>query len=72
MVQLLIDRGANVNHADMDGCTPISEAAENGYKDTVELLIDRGADINRANIIGWTPLFVASMVSFFLFLKIFI
>ena len=43
VVQLLFDRGAELNHADIKGLTPLHCAASNGKIDTARLLMDLGA-----------------------------
>ena len=46
----VVDKGADVNSADIYGQTPVLYAAEgNG---TVALLVDKGADVNVANLVG--------------------
>ncbi|KAA0170630.1 hypothetical protein FNF28_01392 [Cafeteria roenbergensis] len=44
-VELLLDRGADLEATDDDGSTALVFAASGGHKDTVELLLDRGADL---------------------------
>jgi ankyrin repeat protein len=44
-VTLLLDRGANINQADMYGYTALMYAAAAGHEETVRLLLDRGAQI---------------------------
>ena len=46
IIRLLLDAGASVNAADLDGWTPLHFASENGQEETVNLLLDRGADID--------------------------
>src|SRR3990167_7123626 len=60
IVEMLIDKGANINHAKNNGVTPLFIAAENGHKDIVKMLIDNGADINQAKN-GATPLYIAAL-----------
>ncbi|KAM6524458.1 hypothetical protein FSOLCH5_005060 [Fusarium solani] len=50
MVELLLSRGADANAADLDGCTPLMEAALWGRLENVELLLKHGADKNRTRI----------------------
>jgi ankyrin repeat protein/mono/diheme cytochrome c family protein len=45
-VGLLLDRGAEVNAANVFGATPLMAAAAAEDPDTVRLLLDRGADVN--------------------------
>ena len=42
-VELLLDRGANIEAKDIDGHTPLLLAAKWGKTETVELLLNRGA-----------------------------
>ena len=43
-VQLLLEKGADINKVDNDGATPLISAAMSGHKDVVELLLAAGAD----------------------------
>jgi ankyrin repeat protein len=45
-VQLLLDRGANIDRKLTRGQTALIDAAFNGHTDTVKLLIAKGADLN--------------------------
>ena len=45
-VQVLLDKGANVNAKDNEGFTPLHQAAEWGHIEIVELLIASGAYVN--------------------------
>src|SRR5207249_4650308 len=47
--RLLIDAGADVNHADPDGISPIVLAIINGHYDVAALLIDHDANVNIAD-----------------------
>ncbi|MCY3975096.1 MAG: ankyrin repeat domain-containing protein [Simkaniaceae bacterium] len=48
----LLDRGADVNHVDLDGATPLFLASrcagKQGFSEMVRMLIERGADCNQA------------------------
>ena len=59
-VKQSIERGADVNSKDNDGCTPLHWSSENGYLDIVKYLIDHGADVNRKDNVGWAPLHLSS------------
>jgi hypothetical protein len=56
LTQFLLHAGADVNHLDNEGCTPLHRAADRGYKDIVALLLAYGADINKTDNYGNTPL----------------
>ncbi|GAB1196290.1 hypothetical protein APSETT444_005559 [Aspergillus pseudonomiae] len=60
IVQLLADRGANLESVDNLGRTPLSYAAENGYEAVVKLLVDRGANLESVDNLGRTPLSYAA------------
>src|SRR5262249_17478210 len=42
--RLLLDWGAPVDHPRRGGCTPLMDAAEEGYLEIVRLLLDHGAN----------------------------
>lgn len=57
LVQLLLERGAEVNSRDQDGQTPLSWAAEKGRESVVQVLLENRAGINsKDNNYGRTPL----------------
>src|SRR5262249_52838696 len=58
-IELLIERGAQLNAAGQDGGTALHGAAFLGHEKAVEALIRGGADVNAANKRGNTPLDVA-------------
>ena len=61
LLSLLVTAGANINHADKYGCTPLYQAASNAHADCVKLLLTvPGVDVNKANNDGCTPLFWAA------------
>lgn len=75
MVQLLLDRGADVNAAvrprpgsppnlSGDGYTALHYAADSGNKAIAELLLARGARVNAQAASGETPLMVAVIKGF--------
>jgi len=55
-LQLLLDRGAEVDAKDGGGWTPLSWAAMGGHEAVVQLLLNRGAEVNAKDKAGSTPL----------------
>ncbi len=45
-VKELINKGANIEGKDKDGCTPLILAAQNGHREIVELLLQHGAGVD--------------------------
>jgi len=58
-VRDLLNKGADVNLQDKNGCTPLSIAAINGKVSTVKLLLESGADPNIPCNHGPNPLIMA-------------
>jgi hypothetical protein len=56
----LIESGADVNKRTPNGTTPLSRAADIGFKDIAELLIAKGANVNAKSNWDWTPLHSAA------------
>lgn len=54
VAQWLISKGANVNAADVDGCTPLLTAVKMGRDSIVELLIANRADVHAKDTAGNT------------------
>ena len=46
VVNLLLERKANIEHRAKTGLTPLMEAASGGYESVGRVLIDKGADVN--------------------------
>jgi len=60
-VELLLQKGANINATNKQGFTPLFMAAGKGQRDTVMLLLDKGADVNLRNKYnGATGLIIAA------------
>lgn len=59
-VRMLLDKGANVKHADNEGRTALSLAAVRGHKVAAKLLLKNGAEMNAQDKKGNTPLAVAT------------
>ena len=61
LVQLLLERGADVEAKDSSGRTPLHLAARAGHMDDVRALVTQGADLNARDVYGITPLKYAEM-----------
>lgn len=57
---LLIEKGANISHADAEGVTVTTQAAYQGLLSIVEALIAKGADVTVMNNEGINPLIAAA------------
>lgn len=60
-IELLLQRGANVNCQDGSGRTALSYACEKGYMEAVKILVRNGADPEIADSWGNTALMYAAM-----------
>ncbi len=60
MVQLLLDKGSNLESKTRDGLTPLHCAARSGHENVVEIMIQRGAPISAKTKNGLAPLHMAS------------
>ena len=49
IAKLLLENGADINHVDVCGYTPLMEAVRRGDINMVILLLDNGADVNHFN-----------------------
>ena len=58
-VRALVDSGAKVDLADLDGATPLALAVINAHYDIANFLLERGADPNIADSTGMAPLYAA-------------
>ena len=55
----LVEKGADVNAADLEGVSPLLLALINGHYDVAGFLIDKGANVNAADKTGRTALYAA-------------
>ncbi len=60
IVNVLLEKRADVNERYHSGNTVLHLAAENGHVDIVKLLLEKGADVNRKNWCDMTPLYLAA------------
>ena len=60
IVKELIERGANVNHANRSGETPLVMACRQGRFGVIRALIQSGANVNHINKYGESPLLIVS------------
>jgi ankyrin repeat protein len=58
-IELLLDRGIDVNARTPDGRTALHGAALQGYDEVIEYLVSKGANLDLADEDGFTPLDVA-------------
>jgi hypothetical protein len=58
LASLLVEKGANIEYADEDGVTVLTQAAYLGEVPIVKALLAAGADVTAANNEGITPLVV--------------
>jgi len=63
-INIILNKGIDVNIIDNLGRTPLHYAAVRGYTKIAELLLDKGADINAVDKVKqWTPLFYAAFMN---------
>ena len=60
VVEVLVERDADVNAIGGDGGTPLHLASHHDRPDMIRLLLDQGADLSIQNRWGRTPLHVAA------------
>jgi len=56
IVELLIQSGADVNALEINGRTPLHDAANGGHLDVIDVLVRNGADLEAKDNEGMTPL----------------
>ena len=54
-IKLLHSKGADVNQANREGCTPLHIAAQNGNNDTISLLHGLGGSVTQGDNNDATP-----------------
>jgi ankyrin repeat protein len=59
-VNLLLEKGADVESRDKNGSTPLWIAAADGHVDVMNLLLKKGAAIDAKDNNGCTPLWIAT------------
>ncbi|XP_037099162.1 protein phosphatase 1 regulatory subunit 12A isoform X1 [Syngnathus acus] len=56
----MLDRGADINYANVDGLTALHQACIDDNPDMVTFLVTQGASINQPDNEGWIPLHAAA------------
>lgn len=59
IIELLIQKGANINHRNLVGDTPLIYGAKHGTFKTIKILLKNGADPTTRNNLGKTALDIA-------------
>lgn len=60
IASLLLDLGAKLNEANLEGNSALIAAAYHGKTDLARLLVEKGADLEQRNAQGFTALLVAA------------
>ncbi|XP_035793884.1 protein phosphatase 1 regulatory subunit 12B-like isoform X8 [Anopheles albimanus] len=63
-VEYLLQDGADIDTANVDGLTALHQACIDDNLDMVEFLVQKGADVNRKDNEGWTPLHATASCGF--------
>jgi ankyrin repeat protein len=59
-IEYLLEKGAKINHKDIDGNTPLHLAVRSSRIDAVKALVENGADVHAKNNKGHTPVYYTS------------
>ena len=62
LVQLLLDKGADLSNTAEQGWTALHWAAQEGHEPVTRLLLDREADVSATDERGWTALHLAAEI----------
>ncbi|XP_076047557.1 myosin binding subunit isoform X5 [Oratosquilla oratoria] len=60
----LLENGADIDTANVDGLTALHAACIDDNLDMVEFLVDQGAGVNQGDMEGWTPLHATASCGF--------
>lgn len=63
-VERLLEQGADINTANVDGLTALHQACIDDNLDMVQFLVEHGCDVNRGDNEGWTPLHATASCGF--------